>query len=60
MKDEVGNPSTKHTTNVVPLICTDKSTKLKDGILANIAPTVLDYLDVSKPQEMNYDSLLIK
>ncbi|SYV96973.1 phosphoglycerate mutase [Mycoplasmopsis edwardii] len=42
------------------LICTDKNVKLKDGALANVAPTVLDYIKVAQPKEMDQDSLLVK
>ncbi|WP_215772380.1 2,3-bisphosphoglycerate-independent phosphoglycerate mutase [Mesomycoplasma hyorhinis] len=59
-EDENHQPSTKHTTFPVMLITTDKSLKLKDGKLANIAPTILDYLEIEKPLEMNEESLIIK
>lgn len=59
-EDEYGNPATKHTSSPVMLITTDKSIKLKDGKLANIAPTILDYLNIKKPDSMNEESLLIK
>lgn len=57
-EDENGNPATKHTKNPVMLICSDKSIKLKDGKLANIAPTILDYINVAKPIEMDEESLI--
>nr|WP_318024417.1 2,3-bisphosphoglycerate-independent phosphoglycerate mutase [Mycoplasmopsis caviae] len=59
-EDEKGKPATKHTSSPVMLICTDKSVKLADGKLANIAPTVLDYIGVKQPKEMDEKSLLIK
>ncbi|QGZ97455.1 2,3-bisphosphoglycerate-independent phosphoglycerate mutase [Mycoplasma sp. NEAQ87857] len=59
-EDANGKPATKHTSSPVMLICTDKNVKLKDGKLANIAPTVLDYIGVAKPKEMDEESLLIK
>lgn len=59
-QDQQGNPATKHTSSPVMLICTDKSVKLKDGILSNIAPTVLDYMGIKQPKEMDQASLLIK
>lgn len=59
-EDEDGNPATKHTSFPVMLITTDKSLKLKDGKLANITPTILDYLDIPKPSSMNEESLIIK
>jgi 2,3-bisphosphoglycerate-independent phosphoglycerate mutase len=44
---------TSHTTNMVPFIVTDKAIKLKDNLqLGNIAPTILDYLDIEIPAEM--------
>jgi 2,3-bisphosphoglycerate-independent phosphoglycerate mutase len=59
-EDEDGNPATKHTSSPVMLITTDKSLKLKDGKLANIAPTILDYLNIEKPASMNEESLIVK
>ncbi len=59
-EDEKGNPATKHTSSPVMLITTDKSIKLKDGKLANIAPTILDYMNIKKPSSMNEESLIIK
>ncbi|WP_027121565.1 2,3-bisphosphoglycerate-independent phosphoglycerate mutase [Mycoplasma leonicaptivi] len=59
-EDASGKPATKHTNSPVMLITTDKSLKLKDGILANVAPTVLDYIGLQKPTEMDQDSLIIK
>ncbi len=57
-EDENGSPATKHTKSPVMLICSDKSIKLRDGKLANIAPTVLDYINVAKPKEMDEESLI--
>ncbi|RIV16305.1 2,3-bisphosphoglycerate-independent phosphoglycerate mutase [Mycoplasmopsis gallopavonis] len=59
-EDENGKPATKHTSSPVMLITTDKSLKLKDGKLANIAPTILDYIGLEKPVQMDEESLLIK
>lgn len=59
-EDENGNPATKHTSSPVMLITTDQSLKLKDGKLANIAPTILDYMKIKKPASMNEESLIIK
>lgn len=59
-EDEKGNPATKHTSSPVMLITTDKSIKLKDGKLANIAPTILDYMNIKKPASMNEESLIVK
>ena len=59
MLDESGNPFTAHTTSIVPLIITDKTVNIReDGILADVAPTMLDYLGVEKPAEMTGSSLV--
>jgi len=49
-----GSPNTAHTTNPVPVILIDKDLKpdLKDGILANVAPTILKLMGIEKPKEM--------
>ncbi|AJR12356.1 phosphoglyceromutase [Mesomycoplasma dispar] len=59
-EDENGNPSTKHTIFPVMLISSDKNIKLKDGKLANIAPTILDYFGIEKHQDMDHNSLIVK
>ncbi|MGM9969366.1 MAG: 2,3-bisphosphoglycerate-independent phosphoglycerate mutase [Anaeroplasma sp.] len=58
--DEEGKPFTAHTTNLVPVVITDKNIKIKDGILSDIAPTLLDILGVEIPEEMTSKSLIIK
>lgn len=61
MLDAKNKPVTKHTTNPVPFVCTDKKIKFKtSGILSNVAPTILDYLEIKIPKEMNELSLLKK
>ncbi len=63
MKDEEGGPHTAHTTDRVPLILVDddrKTVKLRTGILADIAPTILDILGLPKPAEMTGRSLIEK
>jgi len=55
-----GEPHTAHTTNVVPLILVGKEAKLKEGKLADLAPTILDIMGIEKPQEMTGESLIIK
>lgn len=58
--DENGRPFTAHTTNPVPFIVTDKSVTLRnDGILADIAPTILDLLQVAKPSQMTGTTMLV-
>ncbi|MEW6777047.1 MAG: 2,3-bisphosphoglycerate-independent phosphoglycerate mutase [Bdellovibrionota bacterium] len=61
MVDEQGRPHTQHTTNPVPLLLVSdrlKGKKLKDGRLCDIAPTVLNVLDLPPPKEMTGRSLL--
>ncbi len=59
MINEDGSPNTAHTTNPVPIILVDKELKsVKDGILANVAPTILELISIEKPEIMNEDSLL--
>jgi len=54
-----GSPNTAHTTNPVPIILVDKNLKqIKDGILGDLAPTILELLGIDKPKEMTQHSLL--
>lgn len=54
-----GSPNTAHTTNPVPIILVDKNLKaIHDGVLGDIAPTILDLMGVEKPEIMNRHSLL--
>lgn len=54
-----GSPNTAHTTNPVPIILVDKDLKhVNDGILGDIAPTILDLMGIEKPQEMTRNSLV--
>ena len=54
-----GSPNTAHTTNPVPIILVDeKKREISDGILADVAPTILDIMGIKKPKEMNGKSLL--
>ena len=57
-----GSPNTAHTTNPVPLILVEKNKNesIKDGVLGDIAPTILDLLNVDQPKSMTQNSLLIK
>jgi 2,3-bisphosphoglycerate-independent phosphoglycerate mutase len=58
---ESGGPFTAHTTYVVPLIGVGLGTaKLKEGRLADLAPTMLDIMRLDKPAEMTGESLLVK
>ncbi|MEH6940938.1 2,3-bisphosphoglycerate-independent phosphoglycerate mutase [Bacillus sp. JJ722] len=56
-----GNPMTAHTTNPVPVIVTKENVTLReDGKLADLAPTMLDLLNVEKPVEMTGSTLVNK
>ena len=60
MENSDGSINTNHTTNKVPFIVSNKDIKLKEGKLSNIAPTILDIMEISKPEEMNETTLIIK
>jgi 2,3-bisphosphoglycerate-independent phosphoglycerate mutase len=54
-----GSPNTAHTTNPVPIIMVDKDRiEIKDGVLGDIAPTILDLMGIQKPKVMTQNSLL--
>ncbi|MCB0347688.1 MAG: 2,3-bisphosphoglycerate-independent phosphoglycerate mutase [Bdellovibrionales bacterium] len=60
---KTGEPMTQHSTNPVPLIWVGKDAsgkKLVDGSLVDIAPTVLDILNIPKPGQMTGVSLIKK
>ena len=56
--EENGGAFTAHTTNVVPLILVGEDRKLKEGRLADLAPTLLDLMGIEQPAEMSGESLL--
>ena len=64
MVDEItGEAFTAHTTNPVPLIKVDDNksiTLASDGKLCDIAPTLLDMMNIAIPSEMTGKSLLVK
>ena len=48
-----GTPNTAHSVNLVPcIVLGEDSIEMKDGILADVAPTILKLMGVSKPEEM--------
>lgn len=54
-----GSPNTAHTTNPVPLILVDKDIKeVKNGVLGDIAPTILKMLNVPQPEAMTQKPLV--
>lgn len=61
LMDDSGKPITAHTTNKVPLILVgDKNIRLREGKLADLAPTLLEMLGLDKPEEMTGESLIVK
>ena len=59
MADENGNVYTAHTTNPVPVVITDKNIKIRDGILSDITPTLLELLGIEIPADMTSKSLIV-
>lgn len=59
MVDETGGPMTAHTTNPVPLYIIGADVRLRDGRLADIAPTMLDLMGLEKPPEMDGHTLIL-
>jgi len=54
-----GSPHTAHTTNPVPIILINNdNTTIKDGILSDIAPTILKLMDIEQPEAMTQKSLV--
>ena len=54
-----GSPNTAHTTNPVPIILVDKDLKnIQNGVLGDIAPTILELMGINKPDVMTCHSLL--
>ena len=61
MLNEDGSVCTTHSMSDVPFIINDSKISLKDGgDLTNVAPTILDYMDISIPEEMTSESLIIE
>lgn len=54
-----GSPNTAHTTNPVPLIMVDKDIhSINDGVLADIAPTILKLMGIEQPEYMTQKALI--
>ena len=54
-----GSPNTAHTTNPVPIILVDKELKtIHDGVLGDIAPTILALMGIEQPAVMTQHSLI--
>ena len=60
MLDADGAPFTAHTTNLVPCCIVGADVKLRDGRLADLAPTMLDLMGLNKPEEMTGETLILK
>jgi len=58
MLDEKGGAHTAHTCDPVPFLLCDTETRLNNGKLADIAPTLLEVLGIEKPEEMTGKSLI--
>ncbi|MDZ7833354.1 MAG: 2,3-bisphosphoglycerate-independent phosphoglycerate mutase [Desulfobacterales bacterium] len=64
MKDENGQPYTAHTLNPVPFILVAneesrfRSTRLRPGVLGDVAPTILGIIGIEKPEKMTGKSLI--
>ena len=59
MMNEDGSPNTAHTKNLVPLILINSEYKsISDGILADIAPTILKIMNIEIPSEMTQNPLV--
>lgn len=60
---ETGGPHTNHTLHPVPCILVDDSrlhVRLKEGVLANAAPTLLEVIGLEKPAQMDAESLIVR
>jgi len=64
MISEEGQPKTSHTTNKVPFVMANApkewSLKKTDGVLGDVAPTILTAMGLDVPKEMSGTSLLVK
>ncbi len=64
MLNEQGKPKTSHTTNKVPFVMANApdgwSLKASQGVLGDVAPTLLEVMGVGQPEEMSGKSLLVR
>jgi 2,3-bisphosphoglycerate-independent phosphoglycerate mutase len=58
MLEPDGSPNTAHSLNPVPVILTVDGVDLREGILADVAPTILELLGIGQPEQMTGRSLL--
>ena len=60
MINDDNSPNTAHTTNPVPFIMIDNDIKkISNGVLGDIAPTILELMNIIKPQKMTGKSLIV-
>ena len=59
LEDDGVTPYTAHTTDLVPFYIVGANVKLRDGRLADIAPTMLDLMGLAKPKEMDGETLIV-
>lgn len=58
-KNPDGSPNTAHSLNPVPCILVDNDySDIENGILADVAPTILKIMDIDQPEEMTGKSLI--
>jgi len=59
--NEDGSPNTAHSMNPVPVVVLDEKVhSIQDGTLRDVAPTILDILDLPKSDEMTGSSLILE
>ena len=59
LEDDGVTPYTAHTTSPVPFYIVGADVKLRDGRMADIAPTMLDLMGLEKPAEMDGETLIV-
>ena len=60
MLEPDGSPNTAHSLNPVPLVVTVSELTLRDGgVLADVAPTVLEVLGIEQPSAMTGTTLIV-
>jgi 2,3-bisphosphoglycerate-independent phosphoglycerate mutase len=58
MLEDDGSPNTAHSLNPVPVIVTVEGIALREGVLADVAPTILQMLGIEQPEQMTGHSLI--
>ena len=58
MINEDGSAHTAHTLNLVPVVLVGADSKITNGKLADVAPTILDLMGIEKPIEMTGFSII--